>query len=304
MRCAVFGASSFLARYVIERLLAKKNNTVIAFSRNADSAKHLKVLGYPGQIRIVEYNNKLPHTFIDNFDVVINFIGAINVLSPKKDFFKLHSQIPELIAQECMAHKVKNFIHFSAMGINNSPTLYARSKISGERAVIAAFPSATIIRPSLMYGTDSMLFNFLYTIAQAYVYPMIKLKTIFQPIFVDDVAKFVLSALDNNMVGMYEVAGPRVYSIGELMEVFSKRNPMHMHVCIPISYNIAQFIFYIMNLPLMRVFFAKSYLSIDWLKFVQNNALVTKNNALLSLGIKPVWLESVLIKYFANNNDV
>lgn len=286
----IFGASGFIARYIIERLVSSKNNTIYVVTRNKNRVKHLKVLGHHGQIVIIEYtNNELPYYIIKKSDMVINTIGSFS----KDHLFKTHSQIPEEIAQECANNKIKKFIHFSSLGIENNPSLYARSKINGERAVLAALPNATIIRPSLVFGMENKKIASLYRIAQHLFLPLIKTNTYFQPISIEDVTEFVLMVLSSeyNVSGIQEIAGPREYTTKELMEKLIN-NPIKKHIPISISYRLIKIITYI-----LQIFTNNPILSIDQLLLLHNNSFTTGNNALIKYNITPKYIEGMINKY-------
>jgi NADH dehydrogenase len=115
-------------------------------------------------------------------------------------------------------------VHVSAIGADeNSPSGYARSKAEGEKAVLAAAPTATILRPSVVFGPEDQFTNRFASLAQ--ISPVLPLigggLTKLQPVYAGDVATAVADAVDGKtrQGAIYELGGPEVLTMREIMEI-------------------------------------------------------------------------------------
>ena len=224
-RITVIGGPGFIGRYVIKRL-AERGAVILAASRHASEALFLNTMGDVGQIALLDAD------FADEARLRTALSGAESVVISagilfergRQRFDLVHHRGPALVARLAAETNVKRLVHISAIGADaNAPAAYARSKAAGEAAVSAAFPAATILRPSLVFGPEDDLFNRFAAIAR--ISPMLPLigggKTRFQPVYVGDVADAVVSALDRPEAQgrAFQLGGPRVYTFRELMEL-------------------------------------------------------------------------------------
>lgn len=220
----VVGGTGFLGRYVV-RELAKAGYTIRVIARHPENGLHLKTAGHIGQVVLQQGDITRPDTLAGKFDgsyAVINLVGALYERG-RQNFTALHSQGAERLAKLAAKAGAKRFIHISAIGVDKSQNAkYARTKANGEKAVKAAFESATIIRPGILFGAEDNFYN---QFARMATYsPALPLigggKTRFQPVFVADVARAVAHAVNTpDTAGeTYELGGPRVYTFREIME--------------------------------------------------------------------------------------
>ena len=153
-------------------------------------------------------------------DVVINLVGILAERRPG-DFMRIQGDAPGIIAREARAAGARHLVQLSAIGADpTSPSAYARSKAAGEQAVLAAFPSAVILRPSIVFGPDDAFFNRFGAMAAALPFlPVIHGATKFQPVFVGDVAAATMAALDRPPAGgrIFELGGPDILTMRDLM---------------------------------------------------------------------------------------
>ena len=161
-----------------------------------------------------------------------------------QSFQAVHVDAAARIARLAKAAGVGRLVHLSAIGADAaSPAAYARSKAAGEQAVLAAFPTATILRPSIVFGPEDNFFNKFAAMAQkAPVLPLIGGgKTRFQPVYVGDLADAVVAALDLDGARgkTYELGGPRVYSFKELLELMQKDIQRHRPL-VTLPWNVAE----------------------------------------------------------------
>jgi NADH dehydrogenase len=219
----VFGGSGFLGRHLVQRLAATGARVTVAV-RNPESALFLKPMGDVGQITPVGADVRdgpAVAAAVQGADWVVNLVGVLYE-TRRQSFSAIHAQGAERIAKAAKAAGAKRLVHVSAIGANrHSSAAYARSKAAGEAAVTAAYPAATILRPSIIFGPEDDFFNRFAAMARVSVaLPLFGGgETRFQPVYVGDVAAAVVKALtDEGTAGTtYELGGPRVYSFRQLM---------------------------------------------------------------------------------------
>ena len=217
----IFGAG-FIGRYVL-RHLDKKGLRSIVLSRNPFSKNHLLTQGRTGYVDLVKFDPSEIRRSIEKSDYVINLIG---ILSPTKDFFKIHSDLPDLISKICAENKnVKKLIHISAIGANkNSKSIYQQSKYLGEEKILNNFSSSVIIRPSLVIGAEDGFTNLWGKLSIFPIMPLVGSQFRFQPIWVNCLAKAIVSALDKtgNEGKIYEIGGDKTFSFEDLVKLILK----------------------------------------------------------------------------------
>jgi uncharacterized protein YbjT (DUF2867 family) len=220
----VFGGSGFVGRHTV-RLLARNGWRVRAAVRRPDLAGHLQPMGVVGQIHAVQANVRYPASVraaVEGADAVVNLV-AILAKSGRQTFDALHVDGARAIAEAAKAAGVARFAHVSAIGADpKSAGHYGRSKAAGEAAVLAAFPEAVILRPSLIFGPEDQLFNRF--AAMAAVAPLLPLigggRTRFQPVYVGDVAQAIVAAVEGrSKTGVaYELGGPEIMTFRDLLD--------------------------------------------------------------------------------------
>jgi len=220
----VYGGSGFLGRAVV-RALCKRDYRVRVAVRRPELAGHLQPLGKVGQIHTVQANLRYPASVeaaMRDADVAINLVG---ILAPSgaQTFDAVQAEGAGAVAKAAAAAGAR-MVHVSAIGADaNSPSRYARSKAAGEQAVLSTIPSATVLRPSVVFGPEDDFTNRFATLAQ--ISPALPLigggATKLQPVYVGDVATAVAAAVDGKTKagGIYELGGPEVLSMREIMEI-------------------------------------------------------------------------------------
>ncbi|EZP73655.1 3-beta-hydroxy-delta(5)-steroid dehydrogenase [Sphingomonas paucimobilis] len=214
----VFGGGGFLGRHVAQALMEGGARVRIA-QRELASAMRVQPLGGLGQKQYVAADIRKPQSVaraVAGSDMVINLVGVLN-----GDFEGTHHDGAANVAKAAADAGVRALVHVSAIGADpQSPSAYGRSKAAGEEAVRAAFPSATIIRPSILFGPEDQFLNrFAQLISRLPVVPVIGASTKFQPVYVGDVAQAIVNAVsDPGAHGgkTYELGGPRQFSMMEL----------------------------------------------------------------------------------------
>lgn len=222
----IFGGTGFIGRYIV-RELAKLGYIVKVASRVPERAYFLRTAGTVGQIVPMACNYKDPASIdaaIRGSQMVINCIGILYERR-RGDFRRVHVDAADAIAKASARSGVLRLVHISALGIASSKSRYAKSKYEGELAVLKAFPNATILRPSVVFGPEDEFFNMFAGLAR--VLPALPLigggKTKFQPVYAGDVAAAVAAAVtlpvveEQNPQGrIYELGGPEIVTLKDI----------------------------------------------------------------------------------------
>lgn len=228
----IFGGSGFIGRHVVKRLAAE-GYTVKVATRIPEAANFLKTSGAVGQVVPVLCDYSDPASLREAMagaQIVVNCVGIL-AQKRRNKFRRIHTELPGLIAEAAARENVERFVHISALGVDQSRSQYAQSKKTGEQAVWAACPWATILRPSVVFGMDDNFFNMFARLSRiAPVLPLIGGgKTKFQPVYVGDVAHAVMAAILLPPLGVadprgktYELGGPEIVTFREIYELVFK----------------------------------------------------------------------------------
>lgn len=228
----LIGGGGFAGRYVAQALLKAGARVRIA-QRDPRSAWFLKPLGGLGQTQFVAADVRRPDSLaraIAGSDAVVNLVGAFG-----STMDAVNADGAGNVAKAGAAAGVQALVHISAIGADpHSPSAYGRSKAEGEAQVRAAFPDATILRPSLMFGQEDQFVNrFAAIAARAPIVPVLKGATRIQPVFVADVAAAVVNALGQSQTfagQTLELGGPEVMSFTQfnrwLVEAIGSKRPV------------------------------------------------------------------------------
>jgi len=213
----VFGGGGFIGRYVCEYLF-KKGVRVRVASRDPRHAYYIQPLGQVGQFGFVQADIKnrasVDHAVRDA-TAVVNLCGVFGRAMPA-----VHVDGARNVAEAAKKAGVEALVQISAIGADvNSESNYGRTKGEGEAEVRKAFPKATIIRPSLVFGPEDELTNRFAAMARLPVLPVIAAKRNFQPVYVRDLAQAIgKAALEPKSYAgkTYEIGGPQAMSMIEL----------------------------------------------------------------------------------------
>ena len=214
----LLGGGGFLGRQVAQALMEGGARVRIA-QRNLATAMKVKSLGNLGQTQFVAADIRNPDSVaraIHGSDIVINLVGVLT-----GDFDAFHHQGAANVAKAAAAAGVTALVHVSAIGADaESPSAYGRSKAAGEAAVKAAFPAATIVRPSIIFGPEDQFLNRFAELIRLFpVVPVIGGATKFQPVYVTDVAHAIANAAQApELYGgrTFELGGPQILSMKEI----------------------------------------------------------------------------------------
>ena len=214
---AVFGGGGFIGRYVCEALFKRGVRLRIA-SRDPRNAYFIQPLAQVGQFGFEKAditNLESVRHAVRGTTAVVNLCGVFG-----SKMREVHVDGARNIAEAARDAGAEAMVHVSAIGADvHSQSLYGESKGAGELAVREAFPNATIIRPSLVFGPEDELTNRFAGMARLPVLPVIAAKRNFQPVYVRDLGKAIaLAALQPLTYGgnTYEIGGPQKMSMVEL----------------------------------------------------------------------------------------
>jgi uncharacterized protein YbjT (DUF2867 family) len=296
----VFGGSGFLGRHVV-RALAKLGYRIRVAVRRPELAGFLQPLGQVGQIHAVQANVRHAASVeaaARDADVVINLVGILFERGRQK-FDAVHAVGAEAVALAAAAFGAR-MVHVSAIGADeHAAAHYARSKAAGERLVLAAVPSAVILRPSVLFGPEDDFFNKFAAIARfAPALPLIGGgHTRFQPVFAGDVASAVVAAIEGRAKDgeVYELGGPEVRSFKQLMQ-FMLATIERQRLLVPIPFALAKFQAGILQL------LPKPLLTPDQVELLRHDVTVSdqakrEGRTLEALGIDPVAMAAIVPSY-------
>ncbi|NUT01824.1 MAG: complex I NDUFA9 subunit family protein [Sphingomonas sp.] len=274
----VFGGGGFIGRYVCEQLF-EHNVRLRVVTRQPRHAHYLQPLSQVGQFGFVRADvadADSVRRVVEGSTAVLNLTGAF------KHMNSVHVTGARNIAKAASELGARALVHISAIGADaGSEAVYARTKGEGEKAVREAFPSATIIRPSIVFGAEDKLTNRLAGMSRLPALPVIAPRARFQPVFVEDLAKAVAKAtVDPQTHGgkTYEIGGPQVLSMRELTVEILKaagRDPGLVEVPDPVTSLISRLGF-LPGAPLTRD---------QWLMLQRDN--VAQGPGLEAFGIRP-----------------
>jgi uncharacterized protein YbjT (DUF2867 family) len=296
-RTAVLGGSGFIGRYVVKRLAAR-GEVIAVGCRNAEAAKYLKPLGDVGQIVPMNVgigDEALLPAFLAGNDSLVNCVGILRERGAQT-FELVHHTAPARLARFAREAGVDRFVHISAIGADpRSSSAYARTKAAGEQAVRDAFPTVTILRPSVVFGPEDQFFNRF--AAMATISPVLPLigggETRFQPVYVGDVADAVIVSLEDPATAgrTYELGGPKIYTFREVLELalneIRRKRPF-----VDLPFGLATF-----QARLMSIL-PSPPLTPDQVELLKGDNIVSSGAlTLASLGITPTPAEVILPTY-------
>ncbi len=298
----VFGGSGFVGRHLVQAL-ADQGHRVRVAVRNPNLALFLKTLGSVGQIQLVQANVRYPQSVaaaVAGADGVVNLVGLL-AESGAQRFDPVQLDGARAIAHACAAQGIARLVQVSAIGADaNSEIDYARTKGAAEAAVRAEVPTATILRPSIVFGPEDGFFNRFGAMAGLPfllmpILPVICGDTKFQPVYVKDVAGAIAAALTTPAAAgqSYDLGGPTVYTFRALLayikaQTYSKK-PL-LDIPLPIAKVQAAVLGVLPNPPLTS----------GQLAMLQSDNVCAVGSAgLAALGITATPLEVVVPSYLA-----
>lgn len=287
----IFGGSGFIGKTLVQHL-ADAGYRIRVAVRHPNNALFVKPLGELGQVQISQANiknrNSIEAAIMDS-DYVINLVGILHE-SGSQTFDKVHNRGAALISEVAAIAGVKGLVHLSAIGADaEAASKYSRSKAAGEAAVRKNFPKAIIIRPSVVFGPDDLFFNKFAGLAKMFqMLPIICGDSKMQPVYVGDLASAIVNSLADEGK-TYEIGGPTVYTMRELMELVNKATEQNVPL-IPVPIQLAYFqAFFLGMLPNPMV-------TMDQLRLLEQDN-VASGNDLAALGVTGTPAEAIIPNY-------
>ncbi|MDV7339483.1 complex I NDUFA9 subunit family protein [Terasakiella sp. A23] len=305
----VFGGSGFLGRHIVKRL-AEDGYTVRVAVRDVESAMLVKPYGDPGQIILQACNVRnadMVARSVAGADVVVNLVGLLSQWG-KQTFGAVHTEGAANVAKACADAGVANLIHMSALGADeNAEAEYARTKAAGEKAVLKAYPTATILRPSVVFGPEDGFFNLFAGIMRftpalpvigAPLMPKVKFENgeldinlygdggaKLQPVYVGDVAQAAFNAINNDAAKgkTFELGGPEVMTFMGIMKRILKHTERDRFLA-PVAYPFAKILGGILG------FLPNPLLTRDQVTMLETDNVVSEG----ALGLKDLGVEATL----------
>lgn len=233
---ALIGGSGFIGSHLANALVAAGKSVRIATRRRSHAA-HLTLLPLD-VIELDLFDSVELARFVEGVDAVVNLVGTLHGRRGDRygpEFAKLHVELPSKIVAACEGKGVHRLVHLSAINADsNGPSMYLRSKADGEKAALAAAQLATtIIRPSVVFGPEDRFLNVFAALARLFpVLPLAKPDAKFQPVYVGDVAKAIMSVLDLDAAHgrTFELGGPAVYTLEALVRLCAEMIGRHPRI--------------------------------------------------------------------------
>jgi len=214
----VLGGSGFIGSYVINLLVARGRNVLVP-SRRRQRARDLLLFPTCEVVEADVHDDATLDGLVAGQDAVINLIGILH--GTQQQFDRVHAELPRRLVAACAKNRVGRLLHMSALGAGASaPSMYLRSKAAGEAHVRGSSLAWTIFRPSVVFGVEDRFLNLFGGLAAWFPFlPIGGADAKFQPVWVEDLARAIANSLDNKATcgKVYEIAGPRVYTLRELV---------------------------------------------------------------------------------------
>ena len=213
--CLIFGGSGQIGSFLL-RKLTKNNYKVTVVTRNAHEKSYkIKTQANAGYIDIVEcsiFDEIKIRKLFEKADICINLVGILYEGRRGNSFKNIHTIFPSLLSKLCKEYNLEQFIHISALGINNATdSKYAVSKLDGEARILKNFPLATILRPSIVYSVDdNFTTNFMSLLNKLPIFPLYYSgNTKFMPIHCSELTDIIYHVISKKILStIVECVGP------------------------------------------------------------------------------------------------
>lgn len=299
----IIGGSGFVGRYIARRL-AKQGWRVRVAVRRPNEALFVKPYGTPGQVEPVACNirdDASVRAVLTGADAVVNCVGVLNGVG-KNTFDAVQADGAGRVARIAASLGIERLVQISAIGADaGSDSDYARTKGEGEAAVLAAFPQAVILRPSIIFGTEDQFFNrFAAMTRMGPILPVVGANTRFQPVHVDDVAQAAVKGVTGEAApGVYELGGPEVDTfrglMGRMLKVIQRRRAV---VNMPFFVaRIMGFAFDMLQAVTLGLIENKMITRDQVRNLARDNVVSPGAKGLADLGIVPTAMDAVLPEY-------
>ena len=221
-RILVLGGTGFVGRAVCEALARRSpSNRIVVPTRRNPRGDAVKLLPTVDLVRADVNDNAALARLVAGSDAIVNLVAILH--GSRADFERVHVGLPQRLVQACKGAGVRRIVHVSALGVGaQSPSNYLRSKTAGEAVLAGSGLDVTLLRPSVIFGTQDRFLNLFARLQSvAPVLPLAGSSARFQPVWVEDVAAAIVHCIDTpaTIGKVYECAGPQAYSLGELVRL-------------------------------------------------------------------------------------
>lgn len=227
LKLVILGGTGFVGRHLLARLAAD-GHTVTLLSRNL--AAHAVRLLPPG-VMLREVDVYDPTVLTQAFagqDAVINLVGILNETGDSgRGFRRAHVELSKLVIAAMQLAGTRRLLQMSSLNAGRGHSHYLKSRGEAEAAVKASGLDWTIFEPSVIFGQgDGFFCRFAALLKLAKpVLPLARAQAKFAPVYVQDVVEAFVRALGNRRsVGeVYELYGPDVFTLGEIVRMTAKQ---------------------------------------------------------------------------------
>ena len=231
-KVVVLGGSGFVGTQVCTAF-TRAGWQVTVPSRARAHAGHLLALPSLSVLEVDVHDEQALCDTLAGHDAVVNLVAILH--GSTQAFEKVHVALPQKIVRACLAARIGQVVHLSALGVDavqpeSAPSMYLRSKGQGEAVLMQAAGSGagaafalTILRPSVIFGVGDKFLNVFAQLQKVLpLMPLAGANARFQPVWVQDVASAVLRSLELAKVGepkVFELCGPEVFTLRELVQL-------------------------------------------------------------------------------------
>ena len=299
----IYGGSGFVGRYIARRM-AKEGWRVRVAVRRPNEALFVKPYGEVGQVEPIFCNIRDDASVAAAMlgsDAVVNCVGILAETSKNK-FDTVQAEGAGRVARLAAEQGITRLVHISAIGADaSSPSEYAQSKAEGEAMILSQFPSAVILRPSVIFGAEDEFFNrFADMATMSPIIPLVGAETKFQPVYVDDVAQAAVAGIMGQAdAGIYELGGPEVgtfkHFVNKMLTVIQRRK-----LVLPLPFFVGRLMGFSFDLlqTMSLGLFTNSVITRDQVRNLGNDNVVSQDaKTFADLGIAPVSINAVLPDY-------
>ncbi|MEM1162385.1 MAG: complex I NDUFA9 subunit family protein [Pseudomonadota bacterium] len=295
----IIGGSGFVGRYIAQAM-ARRGWRVRVACRHPEAAEFVRAYGTDGQVEPVACNirdDASVRSALSGADAAVNCVGLLWEDGDNR-FDAVHSQGAARVARIAAEEGAGAMVQISAIGADaKGVATYATTKAAGEAAVLDAFPGATVLRPSIIFGTEDGFFNLFAAMARyAPVLPVPGATTKFQPVWVEDVAEAAAKALCKEAEpGLYELGGPRIATLRECLQLMC-RIIQRRRLIVNVPFFFARLQASVLQLT-ARIGI-KPVMTVDQVRMLEiDNVVADGAKGFSDLGIQPTEMEGILESY-------
>lgn len=295
-KLCVLGGTGFVGQHLVARL-ANQGHHIKILSRHPQRHRHISLMPNTELIGADVHDLNMLLKYFSGCDAIINLVGILHEQGTQH-FKTVHAELPGKVIEACRTTGVKRLLHMSALHANaaSGPSQYLLTKGQGEQTVLQAQDlQVTCFKPSIIFGPDDNFYNQFAGMLKIFpVLPLACPKTQFAPVYVGDVVRAFVIALENDAtIGKsYELCGPRAYTFREIVEDIARMLGLKRRI-VGLPDSLARLQGKVLGWLPVKIFTTDNYLSLQ----VDS---VCGSNGFAALGITPRSVESIMPMYFAH----